>query len=158
MFTTIRRLVLVVALGSATTFSFSAALQDQKLDRAIEGVWCTSVDEGKSCLGYEEYKNGKITVCGGKTSTGAPALVEGRYNIRGSRSCILITASNEPSMKPGSQICIDILRIDQTSLQFRYASIENMEMQLSPEGGAPDKGMPMYRVPPVQMSCRETGK
>ena len=150
--------VLAIALGCATTSSFSAVLKDEKLSRAMEGTWCTSFDGGRSCLGYDEYQNGKITSCGGMTSTGVPSLVEGRYSVIGNRSCTLITASNEPTVKPGGQVCIEILDINKTSLHFGYVSIENLELQLNPHVGGVDAGIPLYRVSPDQMTCRDPGK
>jgi hypothetical protein len=137
------RICLIVAgmtLFAASANSWSTVLRDAELDDALQGVWCSSNDGGKSCWGFDEFTKGTISSCGRDPSTQAVISAKARYEIRGNSACAtVIEASATFALKPGDSFCVTVLDIDDKTQRFRI-------------GGSSETAT-MYRVPRSRKRC-----
>jgi hypothetical protein len=123
--------------------AWSAALLDGALDDALQGVWCISNDGGKSCWGFEEYRRGFIWSCGRNPATQAVMKATLRYEVRGKEVCAVVTdASATYPLKPGGPYCINVLDINDQTLQFLGVT-------------SPSETKTNYRVSRARMRCPE---
>ncbi|MET3377102.1 hypothetical protein ABIC89_006183 [Variovorax boronicumulans] len=135
----VHQLLIAAALTVVATQSSSATLQDEDLNRALQGVWCNSDDGGKTCHGYDEYVDGTSSFCGAFPESKEPYTAAMRYKIQGNRICAVITASSNPIIGPGFSFCDEILEIDEHSVRSYTAWFDTVETR--------------FRVPKSQMTC-----
>ena len=108
--------ILFPPIASAWT---SNQLRDAALEKSIEGYWCNSDDNGKTCWGFDHLSNGSAFTCiqvGQKYAT-----AKSRYVVRGNSVCHEVTESSEPEvMRPGYRICLEVVEINEHMQKFRY--------------------------------------
>ena len=129
-----------LAIVAASAVSWSAPLRDGELDDALQGVWCSSDDGGKSCQSFDEFSKGTIASCGRDPATQASIAVKARYEIRGNTGCAVITeASAGFALQPGDRYCVVVLDISAHTQRFRVVGSDEVTT--------------VYRVPRARMRC-----
>jgi hypothetical protein len=135
----VRQFLIAAAFVITATQSSSATLQDENLDKALQGAWCNSDDGGKTCYGYDEYVDGRSSSCGVLPENKEPYTATTRYKIQGSRVCAVIIMSSNPIIGPGFSFCDEILEIDEHAVRSHMAWFDAFETR--------------FRVPRSQMTC-----
>ena len=136
----IRRIVTGILLFAIGLGSWSAPLRDVELEDALQGVWCSSDDGGKSCWAFDDFTKGAISSCGRDPSTKAPISAKARYEIRGNAVCSIVTEANSAfALRPGDRFCVTVLDIDQQTQRFRIVGSSET--------------VTIYRVPRSRLRC-----
>jgi hypothetical protein len=119
-----------------------APIEGAALDSALQGVWCSSTDGGKSCWGYDLMKSGKSQACGTLPETRQTYSASSTYTVSGSMVCHVVTHSSSGLLVPGTNICVNVLSIDGKTQRF-----------LDPKSGAVTVA---YRLSAKKLQCPGT--
>ncbi len=107
--------LLVVACSSGDPVPEGPALQ-----RALIGTWGTSMDGGKTFIGYEQYRQDGSFQSRGTLPDGRTIQHSGRFSVNGRRLCETVEESSIPSlMAKGEVPCGDVLAIDGARRKMR---------------------------------------
>lgn len=125
-------------------FAQSPVPTDAALKNALVGVWCNSDDGGKTCWGFDEFReDGTVSSC--SLPPGATQAWRGSatYEVKGVYSCLIVTDSSDATMRPGERICAQVLEINSVLQRYKYtdASAE----------------FTLYRRRPQEMRCPGVG-
>jgi hypothetical protein len=117
-----RALLLATFLLGASWAVANEGLKDVELQQALIGRWGNSDDDGKTIWAVDEYhSNGVLTAEGTIPETKEPFRVVGRYYIKGTHSCVTVTAtSNSNLLWVGQRFCVDVLAINRRTVRMRY--------------------------------------
>jgi hypothetical protein len=107
--------LMVAACGSGESAPEGPALQ-----QALIGTWGTSMDGGKTFIGYEQYRQDGSFRSRGTLPDGRTIQNSGRFSVDGRRLCETIEESSIPSlMAKGEVPCGDVLAIDSARRKMR---------------------------------------
>jgi hypothetical protein len=124
---TIQYIIACLTLCVAQSIANAQILFDMDLEQALQGAWCNSKDQGKTCWGFDVFNKGKTDYCGRLPSSGEVVYGSTSYTVRGNRVCHIITSSNDENfLSVGETLCFDVLRIDTERQVFR--SVEDNEL------------------------------
>jgi hypothetical protein len=112
-------LAIVLALPRAS--AEPAPPQGSALHRSLEGVWCNSNDNGRTCWAYDTFlDDGTFEACGKTDDDTRPFRATGMASVEGRRMCYVVTtASDNFWLRPGSRYCTDIIAIDERMHRYR---------------------------------------
>lgn len=114
-------LLLALAICPLLAVAQSHTPTDGALKQALLGVWCNSDDGGKSCWGYDEYReDGTISTCSLNPGSMQSWHGAATYEVRGNYSCMIVTYSSDKSMRQGEKICAQILEITPSHQRYKY--------------------------------------
>jgi hypothetical protein len=114
-------LALLVSMSATAPSSVAEVPKDAALARALDGTWCFSRDEGKTCWAWEKVTaEGGLRVWG-QTSDGLNEFwSEGTYTVDGVVTCVKITAASEHAHHvAGDAFCAEVLQVDEKIHRFR---------------------------------------
>jgi len=112
-------LVIVLALPRAS--AEPAPQQGIALHRALEGVWCNSNDNGRTCWAYDTFlDDGTFEACGKTDDDIRPFRATGMVSVEGRRMCYVVAAATDNFwLRPRSRYCTDIIAIDERTHRYR---------------------------------------
>jgi hypothetical protein len=132
----------LVALGLSAVLGVvlaaqSASVGGNTLRTALLGVWCNSVDQGRSCWAYDVFMpDGRFRACGRNPDDGAYFEGSGTFEIVGQRMCYVVGQATDTFwVRPGSRFCTDITAIDARTHEYR--DLESGERFVLYRHGAP---------------------
>ena len=113
--------LLAVVLALPRVSAEPAATHGSALHRALEGVWCNSNDNGRTCWAYDTFlADGTFAACGKTDDDVRPFHGTGTASVEGRRMCYVVaTASDNFWLRPGSRYCTDIIAIDERTHRYR---------------------------------------
>jgi hypothetical protein len=112
--------VFLISLLLLASQANTEPLRGKDLNSALQGAWCVSIDDGKSCWGYEVFSNGSTRSCGQIPDTDVYYLGTTKYKIDGNLLCHVVTTSNQPEhLKIGYRFCTEILDVSDNRLTAR---------------------------------------
>ncbi|WP_088286574.1 hypothetical protein [Ideonella sp. A 288] len=96
-------------------------LQGDALHRALEGLWCNTADQGRTCWAYDEFfADGRFEACGRTEDDPRGFFGAGVVSVSGQRMCYVVTrASANFWLAPGQRYCTDITAIDERMHRYR---------------------------------------
>jgi len=88
---------------------------------ALQGAWCFSNDDGRSCWGWDVYVDSEtIEACGRFPKDGNAFRARVKFRVDGTRACYEVTESNHFKAFPvGVKVCATVLEINGTHLRYR---------------------------------------
>jgi len=95
--------------------------QGPALQRALEGVWCNSHDQGRSCWAYDEFLgDGSFRACGRTDDDPRPFHGAGQVTIQGQTMCYVVTAASDNFwLPPGQRYCTEITAMGPWTHRYR---------------------------------------
>lgn len=114
---------------------------DSALIDALQGSWCVTDDDGKSCWAYDTFTSREtIEACGIFPETGKTFRIRATFKVSGTKMCHTVTESNAPESLPvGNKFCTQVLAVDDKIQRYKYL-----------ETGEVDT---IYRVPKSNVKC-----
>jgi hypothetical protein len=112
------RTAVVAALAASATSTLSAAVpEDDKLRAALIGIWCSSLDDGKSCYAWDEFKvDGTVVSCGTWPRSKRPWAATGAFRVSGRTVYLTVTSKSKSYALPvGDRFTTEVLAIDARS-------------------------------------------
>lgn len=117
-----------LALCFTTTAARTQILVDNDLQQALEGAWCNSIDQGKTCWGFDIFEKGQTRYCGRLPETGEVVYGSTKYFVKGNRVCHTITSSNtDDVLEVGEEFCFDVLSVDAERQVFRSVETRDLD-------------------------------
>lgn len=99
-----------------------SAPRDAELVQALQGSWCVTDDDGKSCWGYDTFVDEKtIHACGVIPETKKSFRAKATFKVSGSKACYEVTETNDSASFPvGHKFCTQVLAIDAQSQRYKH--------------------------------------
>lgn len=96
--------------------------RDAALARALQGSWCVTDDDGKTCWGYDTFlNNNTIQACGIIPETKKNFRATASFKVSGTTACYEVTESDDPLVFPvGHKFCAQVLVIDERLQRYKY--------------------------------------
>ena len=134
-------LATMLLMGCAGMPDVARPLQGLALAAALEGAWCNTTDDGRSCWAYDIFRpDGTLRACGRFPDEKQAFDGTGRVSISGQVMCYRVLHATENFwVKPGSTYCTRIVEISATA--HTYQDLES---------GARFK---LLRVPSGSVTC-----
>lgn len=109
------------------------------LGKALNGAWCVSDDNGKTCWGWDVFLDGQtVESCGRFPGDGRAFRARAKFGIEGTTTCYEVTESNDSTTFPvGLKFCTKVLEINQEYQRYKVDGIVEKT----------------YRVPSQSVSC-----
>jgi hypothetical protein len=109
----------LAALLLACTTSLAAPPEGEDLLKAIQGNWCRSPDEGKTCEGVDRISSTNVSACG-RFPDGTTFTSQAEIKVQGRRVCLRVTQSSRSDIpQPGYTFCVDVLEINSKWQRYR---------------------------------------
>lgn len=117
-------LLLVAPLLSACSpvGKSSSVPRDTALVEALQGSWCVTDDDGKSCWGYDTFvSRNTVWACGVLPETRKSFRATASISVNGDKACYEVKESNDPAAFPvGHKFCVQVLAIDSKSQKYKH--------------------------------------
>jgi hypothetical protein len=119
-------LPLVLALAACSDTSVAPGTPSgPALADALQGAWCVSDDEGKSCWGWDVFLDQQtIEACGRFPEDGRAFRARAKFTVEGTTACYEITESNHPTAFPiGHRFCATVLEINGEYQRYKMSGV-----------------------------------
>jgi hypothetical protein len=93
----------------------AATPADDALVAALQGAWCVSDDDGRTCWGYDRFEGTTIRACGRLPEDDRPFSVVARLAMKDRTACYTVTETDADSAAVypvGHQFCATVLEIN----------------------------------------------
>jgi hypothetical protein len=98
-----------------------AVPRDEALVQALQGSWCVTEDNGKTCWGYDTFERNTISGCGVIPESNQKLRASATFRVSGTTACYEVTSTDDPSNFPvGHTFCTEVLAISASSQTYKH--------------------------------------
>jgi hypothetical protein len=96
--------------------------------KQVSGVWCSSIDGGKTCWGIgETYSNGTEDSCGRELMQGVEFAMTLTYELKDNVMCETVVKSSHPKiMPPGEKFCSVLIDVKPDRHTYHFTDDEKV--------------------------------
>ncbi len=86
---------------------------DAALAAQLQGAWCVSEDDGRTCWGFDRFEGNKIYGCGKSPDDNRNISTVASFEVSGHTACYTVISSSDPKeFGNGHKFCAKVIEVN----------------------------------------------